>query len=294
MRALSGGLLLGMALAVLPAWAAPENEKPEKPATPATVTVPSTAPEAGTRAPATPKVRYDDDKVSVEARDADLGEILKALAKASGADLVGAPRAGEPVTITLEQAPIAEALERLVGAQNFTLKYDENAKLKTIELRGGQEAGQRPKVDAGPTAEGNTTPPKWLAFWQAVFKQPIDPIPLSGDLKKAIGKDEVGWDYLANTAIASQDPKVRAEAVKALMKALDDDPERKAAVYASLDAMTDEELAAFARKMAHYRAEDVVRNALRESNDGEVRTRARKVLHELRKIPYRGPLTPMH
>ena len=75
---------------------------------------------------------------------------------------------------------------------------------------------------------------------------------------------------------------------------LDDDPERKAAVFASLDAMTDEELAAFARKMAHYRAEDVVRNALRESNDGEVRTRARKVLHELRKIPYHGPLTPMH
>ena len=103
MRALSGGLLLGVGLAVLPAWAATESAKP---ATPVTVTVPSTAPEAAP--PAAPKVRYENDKVWVEARDADLGEILKALAKASGADLVGAPRAGGPVTITLEPTTLTD------------------------------------------------------------------------------------------------------------------------------------------------------------------------------------------
>jgi len=68
----------------------------------------------------------------------------------------------------------------------------------------------------------------------------------------------------------------------------------KEAVLASLSAMTDDELAAFARKTAHYRAEDLVRNALRETSDRELRSRAREVLHWLRKNPYQGPYVPMH
>jgi hypothetical protein len=107
-------------------------------------------------------------------------------------------------------------------------------------------------------------------------------------------KDEVGYDYLGNTAIADQDPKIRAAALKAALDALERDPERKAAVLASLEAMTDAELAEFTRKSAHYRAEDLVRMMMRETKDAEVRSRAREVLHELRKIPYHGPLTPMH
>jgi hypothetical protein len=284
MRALSGGLLLGAWLALAPAWAAPEAEKPAAAVTTSTAPAP---PESR------PKIGYRDDKVSVEARDADLGEILHGIAKESGADLVGTPRAESRVTITLEQAPMAEALERLVGAQNFTLKYDEAGKLKTIELRGGQEAAQRPKPEEKP-ADENTTPAKWRAFYDAFFGTRPDPIPLSGALKDRIQKDEVGFDYLGNTAIADPDPKIRAAALKAALDALDRDPERKAAVLASLEAMTDAELAEFARKSAHYRAEDLVRNMMRETKDGEVRSRAREVLHELRKIPYHGPLTPMH
>jgi hypothetical protein len=68
----------------------------------------------------------------------------------------------------------------------------------------------------------------------------------------------------------------------------------KASVLASLNAMSEAELAAFARKTTYWRAEDVVRNVLRESSDPDVRTRARDVLRELKKAPYKGPRFEMH
>jgi hypothetical protein len=272
MRVFVGGLLVGAWLVTATVWAAPEPDKASPPA---------------------PTVRYRNDKLSVDARGADLAAVLKAIAHESGAELVGAPRAEQTITVAFDDVPLKEALERLVGAQNFTLKYDEGGKLKAIELRGGQEAAEKPKpADTGPTAAGNTTPPKWYAFYKA-FDRP-DTIPLPPDLRKAFGKDEVGYDYLGNAAIGHQDPRIRQEALHTLMKALDQDPEMKEAVLASLGAMTDEELAAFARQTAHYRAEDLVRNALRETSDRELRSRAREVLRELRKIPFKGPRAPMH
>jgi hypothetical protein len=94
MRSLWGGLLIGVGLAGAPVWAVPEPAKPSA---------------------AAPVVRYRDDKLSLEARDVGLDVLLQAIAKASGAELVGAPRTDRAITITLDDAPMAEALERLVG-----------------------------------------------------------------------------------------------------------------------------------------------------------------------------------
>lgn len=276
MRAVVGGLVVGVWLAAGVGHAAPEGE-----------------PRPAQAAAAAPTVRYQDDKVSVDARDVPVGAILTAIARESGAELVGAPRDDRTVTLHLDAVPLKEALERLVGEQNFTLKYQEGGALKAIELRGGREAAETPKHEPDkPTAQGNTTPPKWYAFFKAFDRG--DVIPLSGDLKKALDRDEARFDYLGNTAIGASDPRVRVEALRAVMNALDRDPEMKAAVLASLEAMTDAELAAFARNTAHYRAEDLVRNAMRETSDADLRSRARKVLHELKKNPYQGPYYQLH
>jgi hypothetical protein len=285
MRALAAGLMLGVHLIVASASAAPEPEKP--------AAKPSGTPEPDKPAARPPTVRYRDDKVSVDLHEASVEAVLQALAKESGAELVGTTRAERPLTMSFEDAPTKEALERLVGAQNFTLKYDEGGKLRAIELRGGPEAAKAPKPGEPTKSESeNTTPAKQYAFFKAFDRS--DKIPLSGELKKVIGRDEVGWDYLANTAIANQDPRVRQAAMHALVKALDQDPEMKDSVMASLNAMSAEELAAFARARGHYRAEDLVRNVMRETQDQELRSRARDVLRELRKTPYKGPRGPMH
>jgi len=274
MRALVGRLLVGVWLVSAGAWAAPEPEKPTPPA-------------------AAPTVRFRNDKLSVDAHDVGLAVLLRAIAKESGAELVGAPRAERPLTISFDDIPIKEALERLVGEQNFTLKYDDQGKLKAIELRGGQEAAEVQKpVETAPTAVGNTEPPKWYAFYKAFDGR--DHIPLSADLRKATGKEEVGFDELGNTAIANEDPRIRRAALHAAIKAMEQDPEMMDTVLATLAAMTDEELAAFARKNAHYRAEDLVKNTLRETSDTALRSRARNVLRELRKKPYQGAIVPLH
>src|SRR5258706_2669850 len=171
MRAVVGGLLVGVWLVSAPVWATTEGD-------------------LGTPAPvAGPTVRYRDDKLSVDAHDVGLGALLKAIARESGAELVGAPRTERPVTVSFENIPLKEALERLVGAQNFTLKYQDGGALKAIELRGGQKAAEKAKAEPEkPTSQGNTTPPKGYAFYKAFNRS--DPVPGFGDPKKALGHDE--------------------------------------------------------------------------------------------------------
>jgi hypothetical protein len=269
---LLAAVLVGLHLVLTAAWAAPEAEKAETKA---------------------PTVRYRDDKVSVDLREAPVETVLQALAKESGAELVGSTRAEQPLTMSFENVPVKEALERLVGAQNFTLKYDEKGKLRAIELRGGPEAAKpaRPEEHASVPGE-NSTPAKHRAFFKPFDRR--DQIPLTGELRKATGHEEAGWDFLGNTAIGDPDPRVRQAAVHAMMKALDQDPEMKASVLASLNAMSAEEIASFARERTYYRAEDVVRNVMRETSDQELRSRARDVLRELRKNPFKGPRAPLH
>jgi hypothetical protein len=74
-----------------------------------------------------------------------------------------------------------------------------------------------------------------------------------------------------------------------LVRALDQDPELRDAAIDALNQMSDVELAEFARKIGYHMADDFVHNILLEVTDSDLRTRARGVLHELRKNPYLGP-----
>src|SRR5262249_14212308 len=104
----------------------------------------------------------------------------------------------------------------------------------------------------------------------------------------------LGWDYLANTALAHPDARVRRMAMHELVHGLQVDQELRDEVVDSLSAMSDAELAEFMRTVGYHRAEDFVRNALREIQEPDLRTRARGVLRELQKIPFRGTPPPMH
>jgi len=273
MRPGARSIAVGIALAlVAPGWAAPESSTTTQPPAKATVQV----------------IRYRDDRLTVDLHGAPLRDVLQEVAKQSGAALMGEPREARELTLSFEDVAIKEAIERLLGDQNFTLKYDDAGKLKTIELRGGQDAKAAPvETDKGVSGGGKGTPPKWYAFYK-VFNR-SDMIPISGDLAKKLGKDEVGWDYLGNTALGYPDAKVRREATHVLVRALDQDPELRQATLDALNAMSDAELAEFARAVGYHMADDFVRNILQEVSDSALRSRARGVLHELRKNPYLGP-----
>jgi YD repeat-containing protein len=265
-----GALLMALAVGVGVALAAPEPAAP--------------APEG------THVVRYRDDKLSVDLHDVSVATTMADVARESGAELIGTPREDRRLTLVFQDIPMKEALERLVGAQNFTLKYDDAGKLKAIELRGGQEARDVPKTDG--TAVDEKTAAKQYAFFKAFDS--TDPIPLNGDLRQRLNESEARYDTLGNIALGHPDPKVRQAALRAILQALDRDPDRKAAVLDALAAMSTEELAAFARARGYHMAEALVRGVLRESSDAELRARARDVLRDLRSHPFKGPKPQYH
>jgi YD repeat-containing protein len=276
MPRLLGPLLLALALGTGAALAAPDATT--------TTTTPTPTPEGAH------VVHFKDDKLTVDLHDVSIATAMADVARASGADLVGTPREDRRLTMVFEEIPIKEALERLVGAQNFTLKYDDAGKLKAIELRGGQAARDASRPETKQFDE------KTLAKQYAFFKafDTGEAIPLNGDLRKKFGKDEIRYDELGNLVLGYPDAKIREAAMRAILQALDRDPERKAAVLDALNAMTTDELMDFARARAYHNAEMLVRLLMRESSDPDVRARARDVLRDLRNHPYKGPKPEYH
>jgi hypothetical protein len=55
-------------------------------------------------------VHYEDDTVSVDARDTPLSNVLEAIARESKAEISGSPRTDRAVTVHLDRVRLAEAL----------------------------------------------------------------------------------------------------------------------------------------------------------------------------------------
>jgi len=65
--------------------------------------------------------------------------VLAELGRVSGAEIRGAPREPRDLTAKFDDVPLPEALHRLLGDQNFMLKYGEADRLRMIELFGGPQ-----------------------------------------------------------------------------------------------------------------------------------------------------------
>src|SRR5439155_18954301 len=82
------------------------------------------------------RVAYSGDRLTVHARGVPVTEIVAEIGRQSHAQIVGTVSKPHDVNQDVEAAPLLEALERLLGDQNFTLRYGEGGKLRTIRLLG--------------------------------------------------------------------------------------------------------------------------------------------------------------
>ena len=174
-------------------------------------------------------IEYRKDVLSVKLDKVPLTEVLAEIGKQSGAEVRGDVLQPRDLTLQLDKVPLKEALERLLGEQNFTLTYADDGALRAIQLKGGREAAPdktKPKpgvkYTAHPGDEGET-PPLWRAVY-GVFEDRGTVKVDDGKLSKVVGGDAARWDVLANTAIGSQDPGVRREAVEAGVAAFESVP----------------------------------------------------------------------
>lgn len=240
--------------------------------------------------PKPPTVAWSQDTVTVHADKASASTVVSMIGKESGAQVRGSVPPERVVTLDLEKVPVKEALERVLGEQNFTLTYADDGTLKTIELKGGREAPLAPTpVPMNDVAgrERGDTPEMWHRMYLVFENRPK--VPVDGKLADLTGKEELNWDYLANVTFGVNDPQARREAVRTAMRAIEADPEFKAAILSAARGVSPADFAQFARATTFDRAEELMRNIARESSVPEFQQQARAVLIELRKIPFKGP-----
>src|SRR5256886_9561572 len=126
---------------------------------------PSSAPAVAERSP--PIVTYRSDQLSVRLEKVPLEDVLAELGRVSGAEIRGAPREPRDLTAKFDDVPLPEALHRLLGDQNFMLKYGEADRLRMIELFGGPQEPRNASstspaagaVGGASPAAGSTMPP---------------------------------------------------------------------------------------------------------------------------------------
>jgi hypothetical protein len=237
-----------------------------------------------------PMVTYRSDQVSVHLEKAPLEDVLAELGRVSGAEIQGMPRESRDITAQFDEVPLAEALHRLLGDQNFMLTYGDGNRLRRIELFGGPQAPSEmsPTSPAAGSAgsrspaAGSTIPQSLGVAMSLLERHP--PVPVTGRLAAALGGDTATFRQLFDAAMHQQDPGLRTEALRASLSAVEADADlrgRLLTVFAGVDDVT---LGQALREIAGPGAEQIANHVASQAQTGELRSKALSVLQSLRTI----------
>jgi hypothetical protein len=223
-------------------------------------------------------IRYRDDALTVRVSGVRTAEVLAEIARQGGLEIRGEPRLARHASADFDAIPLREALTRLLDGQNFTLTYGEGGKLRAIELLGTTA------TDPSTRTSPETAPPALRPEVLEVVRRSA-PVPIDGRLAEALSSRSATVEQLMDACLHQQDPAVRAEAVRAGMTALDDQPELRAVVLSSLGAVDDARVGAMLRGMAGSRANEILRRAASGADAVELRAKAWAVLEQMPRTP---------
>jgi len=236
-----------------------------------------------------PIVTYRRDQLSVRLDSVPLEEVLAELGRVSGAEIRGAPREPRDITAKFDDVPLPEALHRLLGDQNFMLRYGERDRLRTIELFGGPQeprnaSSTSPAAGSGrPSPAAGSTTPQSLAVAISVLER-HPPVAVTGRLAEALGGNTATFRQLFEAAMQQQDAELRTEALHASLGAFDAEPDLRSSVLRALGGVDDTTLGQMLRGIAGTRAEEIANQVATHAQAGELRSRALSVLQHLRTI----------
>lgn len=216
-------------------------------------------------------VQYQNDRLTVHLEHVPLIEVFQELARITGATVRGDVMETREASVEFYDVPLSEGLHRLLGNQNFTLVYDANGQLRTVRLLGGPQA-----VIAKPGA----VVPGTAAGLTALFRNHA-PLSVSGRLAAVVGGPTATFEQLGKTAVQHDDEAVRAEALGAILTAVEAEPELKTAVINMVVGMDDGTLGATARGFAGDRASELLSGIAARTRVPQVRVRANKALQGL-------------
>ena len=98
-------------------------------------------------------IRYRNDRMSVDLRGAPLADVIGELGRQSGATIRGNACKSREVNLSFDDVPLPQALERVLGEQNFTLRYGPAGQLEAVDLLG--EPGPLLSTPAAASETGN-------------------------------------------------------------------------------------------------------------------------------------------
>jgi hypothetical protein len=226
-------------------------------------------------------VSVRDGRMSVRLDDAVLRNVVADVAHQTGAEVKGTVPDDRTVSASFDDAPLDEGLRRLLGTLSFALVYEQDGRLRTIELRGGPRERVAPPAVGGDAQPGTLPSPPGVQEATDVLRKFAEggrPIPVRGRLARALGAEAVPFTTLVQAAVDQDDPRVRADALRTGLRAIESDRDVREAFTTLLDAIGDDELVQVMRNMAKDRVVEFTNAIARGAHEDAVKARATSIV----------------
>jgi hypothetical protein len=227
--------------------------------------------------PAVRSLAYEDDTLSVHLEEAPIGDVLAELGRASGAEIRGQVQAPRSLSVRFDRVPLAEALHRLLGEQNFTLRYGRGGRLRSVELLGEPEEPEAPATTAA-SLTPSPAPPGSIATLPGRFSR-HRPLPVPERLGETLGSDRATFEELFDAATSEEDGVTRAQAMQVALGALERERVLRRSLFVALRRNQEGGLGEFLRSP---RAIEVLEYFAAHSREPALQKKAAVLLEDLR------------
>jgi hypothetical protein len=216
-------------------------------------------------------LRYRDERLTVRLDRVPLDEVLELFARETGAEIHGEAADLREVTKRFDSVPLPEALHRLLGAQNFVMRYGGDGRLLAVDLLDAPQPARKLQKAA---------PSPLLVYRLFTTHRPVT---VTGRLATAVGTPNARLPQLLDVALQNGDAGTRRRALQKMLGVLEGDATFRATALSTLRSTPDAAVLDFLRERAGARAAELLDSITADATDGYVRARAWRLLAFLRR-----------
>jgi len=214
-------------------------------------------------APAPPTITFRDGRLSVEATDVPTMALLARIGSVTGATVSGTVTDPATVTVTFHDAPMRQAIDRIVRNNSFTLRYGKDGSLRRIALHGPD--GYEPP----PTAANLRGRRRFQRAWLSHPRMTLD-----GTLATALGLQQIKLPRLLRSVRKVGDRGLRRKIAITFTHTV----EASADLRRPWGSMTPPELATLMKQQTGIHAREVLTDIAAATRSARTRAHARKAL----------------
>ena len=224
-------------------------------------------------APPGPAVTWADGMVSADFQRVPLDEAIAALARETGVEFRGELQDRREITAHFERARFRDVVDRLVGEQNFTITYDAAGNPRSVHML--SMPGQ------------NVAPRRILEEFSALIARKAE-VDLPPVLATALGAPRGRLPWILRRGLQHRDAAVGAAAASLFVRHVDSDQALRAAAMWT----DDRRLVAQLRAWAGLGLPQVIDAFAAQARDPLLRSKARRLQDELRRVTPPTPTSP--